>query len=65
MEGADGGDLARRLPAPYAAALALVRAGASDDAIATELDVDVAAVPALVRLAAAKLLDALGPDPAG
>ncbi|MCU1496627.1 MAG: hypothetical protein JWM47_580 [Acidimicrobiales bacterium] len=50
--------VARRLPQPYRAALAGVAAGDDDLALAASAGVHPAAVPALVRLALAKLLAA-------
>ena len=49
-------DVARHLPAAYVRTLELVADGATDDEVAATVGVDASAVPALVRLATAKLL---------
>jgi len=51
-------DLAAELPAAYVAALESIAAGLSDAEVADRTGVDVSAVPALVRLATARLLTA-------
>jgi DNA-directed RNA polymerase specialized sigma24 family protein len=47
------------LPPAYAVALRLADAGASDDLIAAGAGVDPTSVPALIRLARAKLAEAM------
>ena len=49
-------DVARQLPAAYVTTLELVAEGATDHEVALAVGVDASAVPALVRLATAKLL---------
>ena len=49
-------EIARLLPRDYVATLELVAEGATDDEVAATVGVDATAVPALVRLATAKLL---------
>lgn len=49
-------DVARQLPVAYVTTLELVAEGATDDEVALAVGVDASAVPALVRLATAKLL---------
>jgi len=49
-------DVIRQLPAAYVTTLELVAEGATDDEVAVAVGVDASAVPALVRLATAKLL---------
>ena len=51
-----------RLPEPYAAALRLHDRGLDDDQIADQLGIDPAGIPALVRLADAKLARVLDPE---
>ena len=51
-------DVLRQLPPAYVTVLESVMRGDTDDVIAERLCVDLSAVPALVRLAAAKLLEA-------
>jgi DNA-directed RNA polymerase specialized sigma24 family protein len=53
----------RALPAAYAVALRLYRAGADERLIARALDVELDAVPALLELATAKLDRLLRGDP--
>jgi DNA-directed RNA polymerase specialized sigma24 family protein len=53
-----------RLPEPYAAAMRLHDQG-FDDRIAARLGIDPAGVPALLRLAEAKLQRLLDPDATG
>jgi hypothetical protein len=48
-------DLLHELPFPYAAALRLARAGASEEIIAEALAIEPQGVPAMMRLAHAKL----------
>jgi hypothetical protein len=50
-------DVGAALPAPYARALQGLLAGEDDAAIARAAEVEVAAVPALVRVAVTKLLE--------
>ena len=49
-------EVSRHLPRDYVTTLALVAEGATDDEVAATVGVDASAVPALVRLATAKLL---------
>ena len=49
-------DVVSRLPRAYVTTLELVSEGATDAEVAERVGVDAAAVPALVRLATAKLL---------
>jgi len=47
-------DLADRLPEPYARALALVDEGVTGDELAVALDIDPAALPVFLEIAAQK-----------
>ena len=49
-------EVTRHLPKDYVRTLELVAEGATDDEVAATVGVDASAVPALVRLATAKLL---------
>ena len=49
-------EVSRLLPRDYVTTLELVAEGATDDEVAATVGVDASAVPALVRLATAKLL---------
>lgn len=57
VHGALSDAVLRLLPLSYVVALQCVADGDDDDVIAERVGVDPAAVPALVRLATAKLLD--------
>ena len=59
----DLSDALAELPDEYSAALRLRLAGASDLAIAAQLDVDPEAVTALLRIASAKLSTLLDEEP--
>ena len=51
----------RQLPAAYARALRLRDLGVDDDGVAKSLDIPAESIPALFRIAEAKLLEISGP----